>query len=92
MEIEAIYLAGDFGIKTTGEFSNLKREAIRYAGDFSLTNVPVAADISKLHERKIVRKYINHYQRWLDLEFQGHSTVRAFSLEFRVEFCDPIQI
>jgi hypothetical protein len=50
MEIEAIYLAGDFGIKTTGEFSNLKREAVRYTGDFSLTNVPVTADISKLHE------------------------------------------
>jgi glycosyl hydrolase family 106( putative alpha-L-rhamnosidase) len=50
MEIEAIYLAGDFGVKTTGDFAQLEREAVRYSGDFSLTKVPANANISKLHE------------------------------------------
>ena len=50
MEIEAIYLAGDFGVKTNGSFVQLEREAVRCNGDFSLTKVPSKADISKLHE------------------------------------------
>jgi hypothetical protein len=50
MEIEAIYIAGDFGVKTTGEFSKLEREAVRYKGDFSLTQASEIVDISKLHE------------------------------------------
>ena len=50
MEIEAIYLSGDFGIKTDGDFVSLGREAVRYSGELSLTKVPVTANISKLHE------------------------------------------
>lgn len=50
MEIEAIYLCGDFGVKTDGDFTPLEREAVRYTGDFSLTKTPVMANISKLHE------------------------------------------
>ena len=53
MEIEAIYLSGDFGVKTDGDFIPLEREAIRYSGDFSLTKVPAIANISKLHESKL---------------------------------------
>lgn len=50
MEIEAIYLAGDFGVKTDGDFAQLEREAVRYNGDFSLTKVFAKTQISKLQE------------------------------------------
>lgn len=34
MEIEAIYLLGDFSVKTEGTWTQLDRKAVRYAGDF----------------------------------------------------------
>ena len=34
IEIEAIYLLGDFGVKTEGEWTDLERRATRYNGDF----------------------------------------------------------
>ena len=36
MEIENIYLTGDFSVKTEGEFKNLDRNAVRYSGKFTL--------------------------------------------------------
>ncbi|MCQ2397642.1 MAG: hypothetical protein MJ106_08115, partial [Lentisphaeria bacterium] len=45
-EIEAIYLAGDFGVKTPGEFTQLSDDSSRYSGEFILTSRPaeVAGD------------------------------------------------
>ena len=40
MEIEAIYLVGDFGVKTPGEWTKLDRHASRYHGDFILGKRP----------------------------------------------------
>ena len=40
MEIEAIYLIGDFGVKTEGEWNELGRNAMRYSGDFIITELP----------------------------------------------------
>ena len=40
MELEAIYLTGQFGVETTGDWQELNREAERYSGDFALTAKP----------------------------------------------------
>lgn len=40
MEIEAVYLVGDFSVKTTGEWENLDKNAVRYMGGFEI-DVPV---------------------------------------------------
>lgn len=36
MEIEAIYLVGDFSVKTEGTWTKLEKKAVRYHGDFVL--------------------------------------------------------
>lgn len=38
MEIEQIYLVGDFSVKTEGAFEELDRNACRYKGDFIIAN------------------------------------------------------
>lgn len=47
MELEAIYLAGQFGVQTQGDWQELEHEAERYSGEFALTvkpeNVPCDA-------------------------------------------------
>lgn len=40
MEIEAIYLKGDFAVKTDNAFETLERNAVRTSGDFYLTTAP----------------------------------------------------
>lgn len=40
MEIEAIYLKGDFAVKTDEEFEDLDRNAIRTNGNFYITKAP----------------------------------------------------
>lgn len=37
MEIENMYIVGDFAVKTEGEFKTLDRNAVRYIGDFVMT-------------------------------------------------------
>lgn len=44
MEIEAIYLCGQFGVKTAGDWQTLNREGERYHGDFALGAKPVTVD------------------------------------------------
>ena len=36
MEIEAIYLLGDFSVKTDGKWEELDKNAVRYSGDFEI--------------------------------------------------------
>lgn len=36
MEIEAVYLVGDFSVKTVGEWTKLDKKAVRYCGDFEI--------------------------------------------------------
>ena len=40
MEIEAVYLKGDFAVKTDEEFENLDRNAVRTNGNFYITKAP----------------------------------------------------
>jgi hypothetical protein len=53
MEIESIYIAGNFGVKTTGGFVPLEREAVRYAGGFILSAAPEQVELDKLHECRL---------------------------------------
>jgi hypothetical protein len=50
MEIEAIYLAGNFGVKTVGEFQSLEREAVRCPRGFTLGRHPETVTLGKAHE------------------------------------------
>lgn len=37
MEIESMYIIGNFSVRTDGEFTVLNRDAVRYSGDFIIT-------------------------------------------------------
>lgn len=50
MEIEAIYLAGSFGVKTVGEFQQLEREAVRCQRGFTLGRSLETVTLGKIHE------------------------------------------
>ncbi len=43
MEIEAVYLAGDFGVSAQGEAEALPRDAVRYSGPFTITGPAATA-------------------------------------------------
>lgn len=47
-EIEALYLVGQFTVKTAGEFRPLDKNACRYIGDFSLAQPTDTLNISKI--------------------------------------------
>ena len=49
-EVESIYLAGDFGVKTDGVFTQLSDDSCRYAGDFVLTQAPTEVRGDHLEE------------------------------------------
>ena len=38
MEIENMYIVGDFAVETKNSFEQLSRDAVRYSGDFVITN------------------------------------------------------
>ncbi len=48
MEIEAIYLIGDFGVKTEGKWENLDKNAMRYSGGFEITSVPENIELKNI--------------------------------------------
>ncbi len=48
-EIEALYLVGDFSVKTDGDFRPLDKNAYRYIGDFSIESPKETFNISSLH-------------------------------------------
>lgn len=48
-EIEALYLVGDFSVKTDGDFRPLDKNAYRYIGDFSIESPKETLNISNFH-------------------------------------------
>ena len=50
-EIEAIYLIGDFGVKTDGKWEKLDRKAVRYSGDFSIVAQPEKLNKSNIEQQ-----------------------------------------
>ncbi len=51
MEIEAVYLLGDFGVKTEGEWTALDKKAVRYHGPFVLTAPKKEIDIKHMEQQ-----------------------------------------
>lgn len=51
MEIEAVYLLGDFSVKTEGEWLELPRKAYRYKGDFSIDTLPEKVSLYNIEQQ-----------------------------------------
>ncbi len=51
MEIESIYLLGDFSVRTDGEWSALERNAVRYAGDFVIDKAVTEISLSSIEKQ-----------------------------------------
>lgn len=51
MEIEPIYLLGNFGVETNGVWQNLERNAVRYQGEFVLTTPVSQVTLTNLEQQ-----------------------------------------
>ncbi len=51
MEIEAIYLLGDFAVMTDGEWQQLPKNAMRYNGDFVITTLPESITLKNIEQQ-----------------------------------------
>lgn len=51
MEIEAIYLAGNFGVKCDGSFETLERKAERFTGEFIISNPPTKLSLINIERQ-----------------------------------------
>lgn len=51
MEIESMYIIGNFSLKTEGEFTKLNRAAVRYGGDFIITEPKQAIKLQNIEQQ-----------------------------------------
>lgn len=51
MEIENIYIVGDFLLKTPGDFKKLPRSAVRYSGDFIISEPKKAIAVNNIEQQ-----------------------------------------
>ena len=51
MEIEAIYLVGNFSVKTPGKWTELEREAVRYQGAFVIDAPAKSISLKDIHKQ-----------------------------------------
>ena len=51
MEIEAVYIVGDFGVKSTAPFEKLEKRGLRTNGDFYITTAPATANTGNMAEQ-----------------------------------------
>ena len=54
IEVEPLYIIGDFSVNTDGDFRRLDRGAYRYIGDFSIDDKRTVYDISKLEQQGFI--------------------------------------
>ena len=69
IEIEGLFLVGQFGVETCGSFETLDRDACRYKGGFSITALPEIIELVNIEKQGFPF-------------FSGHMTV---SKNFRLE-------
>lgn len=50
-EIEAIYLLGDFSVKTEGQWRSLEKDAVRYQGDFVIDAPKTQVDVKHIEKQ-----------------------------------------
>ena len=51
VELEAIYITGDFGVKTDGKFTALDRNAVRYNGGFTITKPAAEITLENIEQQ-----------------------------------------
>ena len=51
MEIEPIYLIGNFGVKTDGEWTEIDRKASRYSGSFIIESLPDSISLKNIERQ-----------------------------------------
>ena len=51
MEIEPVYLLGSFGVATEGTWTSLDKGAVRYSGEFILTDLPKEVSLKGLEKQ-----------------------------------------
>ena len=51
MEIESVYIVGDFGVKANGEFEPLEKNAFRCNGDFVIDQRPETVKLTNLEQQ-----------------------------------------
>ncbi len=51
MEIEPVYIAGDFSVKSEGIFEKLERNAVRYSGDFVLAEPEKTLKLANIEQQ-----------------------------------------
>ena len=51
MEIESMYIIGDFSVKTDGEFTMLDRNAVRYGGDFVISKPQASVTLQNIEQQ-----------------------------------------
>ncbi|HHU78050.1 MAG TPA: hypothetical protein GXZ29_04105 [Clostridiales bacterium] len=51
MEIEPIYIVGDFSVRTDGSFEKLEKDAVRYYGDFVIDKPAAEVKLSNMEQQ-----------------------------------------
>ncbi len=74
MEIETIYLLGDFGVKTEGAWQELPLNACRYEGDFVITGLPEKISLTEI-EKQGFPFFCGELELEGELEIKGENPV-----------------
>lgn len=87
MEIEQIYLVGDFSVGTYGEFTELDRDACRYSGEFVIEKPKTQIKLSNIErqgfpffagEITVSKKFSSNSEKiQIDFEKYGVNVVKA---------------
>lgn len=79
MEIEAIYLLGDFGVKTEGEWTALDYDAYCYKGDFVIDKLPEKVTLNNL-EQKGFTFFCGELELKGEIEVKGENPILKLDL------------
>ena len=79
MEIEPIYLLGNFGVETNGVWQNLERNAVRYQGEFVLTTPVSQVTLTNL-EQQGLPFFCGELTLEGELEIKGDNPILALDL------------
>jgi len=79
MEIEAIYLLGDFGVKTEGEWTALDYDAYRYKGDFVIDKLPEKVALNHLEQNGFTF-FCGELELTGEIEIKGENPVLKLDL------------
>lgn len=85
MEIEPMYLVGDFSVRTDGEFVELDRNVSRYKGDFVISEPKTSITLQNIERQGFpffagiltVKKKFNRSQNQLDFVKRGINVVKV---------------